>query len=369
MSDDAKLLDAAKALCRDVNGIDWNATAVQADVDALLAARDVSSSARAAALDILVERLRASRLEDADGVAHVAISAGTLVERGAPPRPLAEVLLGVLPQTLAAARRYADTCLAAIQEPSDADEQEDVLARVDDRAISYDVFRAHVASDRPGACALHRLREWVLPTAAALTRDRDTLRRACADPELRKRAAAMRVSEAFWLHVLLGVELDARWRVLSPRDGRGFWIVVDGVVNNFQLHTLVAAALVDRGLPGARPPDTLVQYLGCRAGAPGVDRVEGVWNFYDWRAAAYDVGGDKVPDDCWVWNEGVPHDVPEYDGARTLVVGPATIKRGWRPGRPFSALAATVRVEAELSAAEVGSTLAAMRATAKPRSD
>src|ERR1019366_10263330 len=50
-----------------------------------------------AALAVLVERLATSRVEDADGVAHVAITAGSLVEAGAPSRPLGESLVACLP--------------------------------------------------------------------------------------------------------------------------------------------------------------------------------------------------------------------------------------------------------------------------------
>jgi hypothetical protein len=80
------LSEAVTALCRDVNGIDWNAEAVQTDLNAMLAAnRRASQAQRAAAFEILLARLRAARVEDADGVAHVAISAGTLVESGRRP--------------------------------------------------------------------------------------------------------------------------------------------------------------------------------------------------------------------------------------------------------------------------------------------
>jgi len=356
---DMTLSEAATALCRDVSGVDWNAEAVQADVDAMLAAnRRASPAQRAAAFEVLLARLRAARVEDADGVAHVAISAGTLVESGAPARPLAEVMLTKLPDVLVAARRFADTCLADL--PSDAG-QADALVSIDERAIPLAVFRRHVAADRPGACALHRLREWVLPAIAALTRDREQLVRACADRELVARARALRDSAAWWLHVLLGVELDARWLVLCPLDGRGFHITVDGVVSNFDLHTLVASALIERGIAGKAPPAQLIAFIERRADDAGVGHVEGVWNYYTWRAAAHDLAAKTVPIKLWVWNEGVPKDVPMFEGTRTLLIGPAAVARSWNVGRTFSGLSATVRVADELPAAQVRSLLEAMK--------
>jgi len=357
------LSEAVTALCRDVSGIDSNGEAVQADIDMMVAAnRRASQAQRTAAFEILLARLRAARVEDADGVAYVAIGAGTLVESGAPASPLAEVMLEKLPDVLVAARRFADTCLADLPPAAEDDgEEADALVSIDQRAIPHDVFRRHVAADRAGACALHRLRQWVLPAIAALTRERELLVRACADRDLVARARALRDSAASWLHVLLGVELDARWLVLCPLDGRGFHITVDGVVSNFDLHTLVAAALIERGIAGKAPPAQLVAFIEGRVDDAGVAGVDGVWNYYIWRAAVHDLAAKKVPPELWVWNEGGPKDVPMFEGARTLLVGPAEYTRCWSVGRAFGALGATVRVAAELPAAQVRSLLDAMK--------
>lgn len=365
MFDNARLLKAARALTSDVGGVDWDAAAVQADVNALLASvQKASPSALASALDILVERLGRARIEDADGVAHVAISAGTLVELGAPPGPLAAVLVDKLPDILVAARRYADRCLADL--PADKDDEDvEPIVEVDNRPIPIDVFRAHLSADRPGASALHRLREWVLPAVASLTRDRAALRLACADPELRQRAAALRDSEAHWLDILLGVELDATWLVLCPLVERGFRLSIDGVATNFVLHTLVAEALTARGIAGARPPAQLVAFLEGRADKPRVNYVEGIWNFYSWRAAAEDLKAPHdVPHALWIWNEGEPRDVPTFEGTRTLLVGPPAVKRTWSASRPFAALSSRVSVEHELDPEEVRGLIARMKESA-----
>jgi len=94
---------------------------------------------------------RVDSLERADGTAHVAMGAGVLVEAGAPPRRLGEVLLAALPDVLRAARRYADRCLAgppassAGESPGGSGEEapDDVLVAVDGHAIRRGTFRAH----------------------------------------------------------------------------------------------------------------------------------------------------------------------------------------------------------------------------------
>jgi hypothetical protein len=233
---------------------------------------------------------------------------------------------------------------------------------VDGRAVPLPLFRAHLSTDRPGACALVGLSQWILPTVASLTRDRALLRRACTDAELCRLAADLRYSDAHWLDKLLGVELDTRWLVLCPLAGRGFRILVDGVTSNFDLHTTVSDALIRRGIPGTLPPARLIAYLAGRAPTPGQDHVEGVWNFYSWRGAAYDLSAPTdVPHDVWVWNEGAPRDVPRFDGIPTLVVGPPPFQRTWNSGRLFTALPVQVTVETELDNRDVQSTLLRMR--------
>ena len=359
-----KLRKAVTAMCRDVDGIDWDAAAVQSDVNLMLAALHRASSAeRSAALEVLVERIERARVEDADGVGYVALSAGTLVEHGAPARRLAQVLLAKLPDVLIAARRYADRCLADLRAADEGAERDDdgkAHIEIDGHAISREMFRAHLTEDRPGGAALDRLPQWVAPAVASLTRDRELLVRACANEGLREHAASLRDSGAHWLHVLLRTELGAHWLALYPLEERGFEITVDGVTSNFELHTLVAAALIERGLPGKAPPPALVAFLEGRAATAGVDYVEGVWSYYDWRAAANDLRAGTVPTDRWVWNEGSPQDVPMFNGRRTLLIGPPTIQRTWNPYRSFLALSGSVRFDAELPRSRVRSLLEEM---------
>jgi hypothetical protein len=309
---DFMLTEIAADLTRAVDGIDWDASRVEVCCQRLVReSRLATPSEILDALDLLVDRLARATVDDADGVAHVAISAGTLVERGGPARRLGETLLGLAPAVLIAARRYADRCLAAMGPDSDDDAEgaeEDAVAYVDDRAIPRAIFRAGLDQDRPGAAALACLRQWTLPTVASLTRDRDLLHRAVSDARFSAAAEGLRRSEASWLHVLTGVQLEAPWMVLFPMLERGFRIVVDGVVSNFDLHALLADLLMPRGIPGTSNPPA-----------------------------------------HWVWGEGQPRDVPELDGVRTLLVGPSALERSWNAGRTFAALRAQVEVREELS--------------------
>jgi hypothetical protein len=244
-------------------------------------------------------------------------------------------------------------------------EPEDALLWVDGRGVPYDVFRANVSDDRAGAAALHHLEQWVLPAIAALTRSRSHLSRAAGDPDLCQWANAMSDSDAHWLHVLLGVQLDAVWLVLCPLERRGFRVLIDGIATNFELHTLVADALVRRGIPGKSTPQDVIDFLCGRSDRARQEHAVGVFNLYDWRAAAHNLADpNSVPDECWVWCEGAPRDVAMKNGTRIILVGPEPYARSWNLARPFSALTTSVMVQAELSQDNVLQTLANLRSEA-----
>jgi hypothetical protein len=357
------LRETAAKLAAAVDGIDWSAQDVGACCRRLADEATVASQEQLAeALAVLVARLARARIEDADGVAHVAISAGTLVEKGAPAQPLSDVLLGHLPGVLVAARRFADGCLAAMGEPkseeADDAEEADAIAYVDDRAIPRAVFREHLASDRGGGASLAYLEQWILPAVAALTRQRESLIRATKDAELCRAAKALARSNASWLHTLTGVQLEAPWLVVFPALERGFRLTVDGVATNFDLHALIADALIERGVPGTRNPRDVMGVIRGTADSCVQNHVAGSWNLYTFRAAAYDVrAAEKVPTEHWVWGEGQPRDVPVVDDMRTLVIGPPKYSRVWDSGRTFCALHPSVEVVSELSTPDVRATL------------
>lgn len=107
------ITEAAADLAAATRGVDWDDVAA-GDAVRRLHAAPPDDPQLGDAFAVLLDRLRDARPQDSDGVAHVAISAGTLVERGAPAALLAEALLPLLPEVLQLARGYADRCLAAL---------------------------------------------------------------------------------------------------------------------------------------------------------------------------------------------------------------------------------------------------------------
>ncbi len=320
------LVSAAHDLCLAVDGVDWSAAEVR-DCHDRLSAADVAPEILSEACGVLVERLKRSAVDDADGASQVAIAAGVLVERGAPAEPLARILRAHLSSVLLSARRFADRCLEGLAPPTeDGDEPDDeTLIQVDDRCISRELFRELLPLDRSGGCALVYLEQWVLPAIASLSRCRPEHLRAQADKVLREAATAMSTSAAHFLPLLLDAEMGQRWLVHLPAAGRAFEVELDGVASSFDLYTLIAEALAPLGMSGS-------------------------WNFYDHRALGHDLANPGVvPHAYWIWGEGRPAHVVQASGQRTIVIGPAAYERSWDPRPVFSALPRSIKVIRELS--------------------
>ena len=54
----------------------------------------------------------------------------------------------------------------------------------------------------------------------------------------------------------------------------------------------------------------------------------------------------------WVWNEGIPEDIPVFEGRRVVLLGPRSYPRSWRAQRTFNLLPAELAIERRLTAAE-----------------
>ena len=100
--------------------------------------------------------------------------------------------------------------------------------------------------------------QWVQPVLY-LSQRKDVRAILPERPRLTAAIDAMRerIGTAHWLYGLLLVLDDEPLIVLHRASGRGFRVTISGIGDNFQLHTLIAAALIgdeSQGmLPGQRP--------------------------------------------------------------------------------------------------------------------
>jgi hypothetical protein len=77
--------------------------------------------------------------------------------------------------------------------------------------------------------------------------------------------------------------------------------------------------------------------------------------------------GNQIPNEYWVWAEGIPNDVPKLHGESILIIGPASIERFWTLERTFSALPSRVRVTEELQRPEWDAEMVRVRAACLER--
>jgi hypothetical protein len=160
------------------------------------------------------------------------------------------------------------------------------------------------------------------------------------------------VDEAAILGNLLAVLDDEQIVVFHPDPGQGFVVRISGIVDNFQLHTLVCSAVVRPGEPGwvqARPPDKTEVWAA--HGGPEVFRAcnteraraihgTGLFNLVAW-------------DGTWIWGEGKPADIPMFDGVRIVRLESLPYQRSWGGLPYFPAMEADAVVVRALASDEV----------------
>jgi hypothetical protein len=149
-----------------------------------------------------------------------------------------------------------------------------------------------------------------------------------------------------WLAGLLLVLDDEPLLVLDrgfAGTGRGYHVTIGGIGDNFQLHTLLAAALIgdpSRGLLPGRPP-TAAEVAAASTGddLQPARGLRGNWNMVD----AYG---------AWIWNEGRPADIPHLDGVRVVALDPEPYSRSWDTGRQYPLMTPLLRVDGPVPPAE-----------------
>jgi hypothetical protein len=267
-----------------------------------------------------------------DQAAWLAVLSGAIVENGADANAPGTAVMGRLHEVTAGALAFAGAWeKAAGGEPPDPAENEPSRE-------SWDVVRPGLGDGAGPAMEAW----WSLPRfalAASTVLSVSPMVRASV-PDRETLAVAVDRAERYcgqlaYVRDLLRVLDGERLLVLDRASGRGWTIVIGGIGDNFQLHTLLAGALIGPGrLPGTAPDPRWVASSLDQDVPPGTPAVTGHWNLVD-------------VDGQWIWNEGVPADIPEVGGTRVVVLDPPAYTRSWNPGRRFPQMPASFFVEAE----------------------
>lgn len=124
---------------------------------------------------------------------------------------------------------------------------------------------------------------------------------------------------------------------LHRPSGTGYALRFFGIGDNFQLHTLLADALIGGGhVQGYAPSPHEVAV--CRETPGQVDTV-----------GSFEL---VAPDGARLWNEGNPAGIPLVDGVRLLVLDEPAYRRSWPAGRFFPGMRGDVILERALEPEE-----------------
>ncbi|MCG6494924.1 hypothetical protein [Kitasatospora sp. A2-31] len=281
--------------------------------------------------------------------AHLAMMVGACVERGADPVACADQVLAGLREALTGAlllvERWKETGGGQLPDP-DADDPGHAHARIAD-PDDPDAWPAHRAVIGWWTLHLWQMASFAVYTHAAVRTSARSSGVTDVLAELIERYGDGHHDLKGLLYLMKMLD-DEPLLVLDRPSGTGYLVRMDGLADNFQLHTLLAELLIGGGhLPGTRPHPEVV----------ALSRTAEV----DARRRVIALGAFNLlaPDGSWIWNEGTPADIPVVDGVRTLVLDPQPYERSWSAGRFIQQVPGDLRLERVLAPAEAAAKLAA----------
>ncbi|GAA1388488.1 hypothetical protein GCM10009639_15050 [Kitasatospora putterlickiae] len=282
--------------------------------------------------------------------AYLAMMVGACVEGGADPAACADPVLAGLRESLAGALllldRWAGAGEDALPDP-DRDDPGHAHARLTGPGRT-DARQAHRAVAGWWTLDLWRRAAFALCTHAAVRRAAraDGVTEVLTELIDRYRERSEQHDLKGLRHLAAALD-DEPLLVLHRPSGTGYLLRMDGLTDNFQLHTLLAEALIGGGhLPGTRPDPEVVALSRTRWLDGRRFIATGAFNLV-------------APDGGWIWNEGMPEDIPVVDGVRTLVLDPQPYERSWAAGRFVEQVPGDLRLERVLAPEEAAARLAA----------
>lgn len=302
-----------------------------------------------------------------------ALGCGALVENGADPEIPAVAILQRTQEILLLAAPFGRACVEQAHEANDEGALEDIDACVER-------YGPDVRDAMEEAAQAWSVMSMFCTAALAMLMRQPYQRRAWRQNSAFRaalQAEGFMDGYTFELRKLVNVLDDENIIVLHPGSRRGYRIVISGIGDNFQLHTLLADALIgapEAGWLEGDRPDPLVVSLAKDGSLPDGERapdVVGSFNLWNWQGLRSD--GQLLDgyghSDYWIWNEGVPADIELFQGTRVILLGPPPYSRSWNAGRYFTGMKGEVQVLEQLSREQVDTWLAKIAQAAPTHND
>jgi hypothetical protein len=295
------------------------------------------------------------------------LALGALVEAGAPPELAWPSIEHKLAPMIVGAGRFAQECV----------DRTDLVGL--DEAVQRE--SEDVKKDFPRDFAAWQIvRSKCMAANACLTRSPKLREKVRTSTDLLK---ALRTAETLVDQVdevrafsrILRLVHDEPLLVIHPETRKGFRFVMRDLSTNVELYVLLLDALVGdptKGLLKARRPNAkAVATIKDPDKAPKGDVALDVpFHTVAWTGLHADA---TLPDpttsretERWVWLEGVPADIPAFEGERVILLQGPVMKRDVGVEVPYDALFPTLKLKSRLASAEVDRLLAKMaKAAAK----
>ncbi len=263
----------------------------------------------------------------------IAVFAGALVEQGTSPDKVAVAVITRLQTLLEDAAPFIQAYLETGVEG--------------ERVPLPEFFQTMVKSMRKSAAAWAGISLFALSAETMLAFSEPVRRRVLTEGTLAVQIAPIITLDqrVKGLDTFLKRATPQPMTVLHPDTRQGYRLQMVGIATNFQLHTLLADALIgnpeEGWLRGHRPDSASV---AAAHGDTTQDALSlGVFNLVSWHALRRDF---TVSDnsDYWIWNEGTPDDIPLFEDQRVLLLTPPPYVRSWRSGNGIHGLRAEITV-------------------------
>jgi hypothetical protein len=294
---------------------------------------------------------------------HVLLLAlGALVEAGAPPELAWPAVIHQLPETLEGATRFAEACVDEADDPSFPESVKST---------------GHIVGKRmpAEAAAWALMAPKCLAGVACLTRSSKLREETRRNRELLIAAEPLHqlVEPATFLVYAMLVLDKEPLLVIHPESRRGWRLVMNDISTNLELYLLMLDQIVgdpSKGfLKAKRPNPRAVAVLkDPDAVVRKTPEIDIPFHTYAWTGLLPD---GTLPDSTvdrevqhWVWTEGVPIEIPKFDGERVILLTKPVMKRTEEIEPVFTALAPRVRLLSKVSAPEVDRLLAKMASAA-----
>jgi hypothetical protein len=339
-------------------GKDWE---LREAVDAVLRAFDPKDTkGSATALAALGKGVKASEGRAAQVLL---LALGALVESGASPELAWPAIEHGLVATLDGATKYAQACLDRVDhlalDEAVKSEREPVKKKMPKETAAWDLLRSKC-----------------MAATACLTRSPALRAKVRASGKLMKAADPLvdYVDEVTAFSRVLRILHDEPLLVIHLEQRKGWRFTIRDLSTTTELYVLLLDAIVgepSRGLLAAkRPNPKAVLTIKDPDNAPkNTAMLDVPFHTVAWPGllpdgSMPDPKSEEVEHHNWVWLEGVPAEIPPFEGERVILLQGPVMKRDVEVPVPYDALFPTLAPRGKVSRAEVDRLVARMTAAA-----